>query len=217
MSSSASPSTPNSGPPAAGDRDVRGLTGSTHFDQAGNVRMVDVSGKATTVRRAVASARLWLSAPAADIVRQGGGKKGDVLAVARIAGINASKQTSQLIPLCHAVPVEAVEIDFEWLEEQPLSQPESGRDVHSEPRRRIGPAGRTGLVVTAVVRTTAKTGVEMESLTAVTVASLTVYDMLKSVDREIEVGQIRLVSKSGGKSGNFTRDQDAASLRATKI
>lgn len=164
---------------------------STHFNAAGEVHMVDVSGKNTTVREAAASALIRMSADAAQAIRRGDSKKGDVLAVARLAGISGAKWTSHLIPLCHAIPIEAVSIDFEW-----------GADPDADD---VDAAGRQTLRCIATARTTGKTGIEMEAMTAATTAALTVYDMLKSVDRSMEIDQVRLESKSGGKSGLYRR------------
>lgn len=153
------------------------MSGLTHLDQDGAARMVDVSGKAVTAREAVASGRIAMSAEAAAAIRAGAIKKGDVLAVARVAGIMAAKQTSSLIPLCHPLPLSSVEIALDLDE--------------------------TGVTVTATARTSGQTGVEMEALTAVSVALLTVYDMAKALDRGMTIGDIRLIAKSGGKSGDW--------------
>lgn len=152
---------------------------STHFDADGNAHMVDVSAKDVTRRTATAIAEIRMGQAAAQTTREGSAKKGDVLAVARIAAINATKATPQLIPLCHAIPVESVKVDFSW-----------------------GESNRLLCRVTCV--TTGKTGIEMEALTGASVASLTVYDMLKSVDRAMEIVSIRLLEKEGGKSGHFS-------------
>ena len=149
--------------------------------------MVDVSAKAATVRVAVASAAISMLPETADSIRAGNAKKGDVLAIARLAAISGAKWTSHLIPLCHAIPIEAVSIDFNWHSEASKSETQT-------------------LVCRAKVTTSGKTGVEMEAMTAVSVASLTVYDMVKSIDRAIEIGPIRLEEKSGGKSGHFIRE-----------
>jgi cyclic pyranopterin phosphate synthase len=164
---------------------------STHFNAAGEVHMVDVSGKDTTVREAAASALIRMSADAAGAIRRGDSKKGDVLAVARLAGISGAKWTSHLIPLCHAIPIEAVSIDFEW-----CTDPGNGEGEETVQQT---------LRCVATARTTGKTGIEMEAMTAATTAALTVYDMLKSVDRSMGIDQIRLESKSGGKSGLYRR------------
>jgi len=196
----------------------------SHFDRSGNARMVDVTAKPATIRQAVATASVWLAEHAVDVVRHGGGRKGDVLAVARIAGINASKQTAHLIPLCHSIPVEAVEIDFQWLDEPPSQRMDDSGQLPVDKAnqsgettaessglstRLVGPVGRQELAVIATVRTTGKTGVEMEALTAATMAALTVYDMVKSVDRAIVIGSVRLQSKTGGKSGEFRHPEAA--------
>lgn len=153
------------------------MSGLTHLDQDGAARMVEVSGKAVTARQAVASGRIAMSAEAAAAIRAGAVKKGDALAVARVAGIMAAKQTSSLIPLCHPLPLSSVEIALDLDE--------------------------TGVTATATVRTSGQTGVEMEALTAVSVALLTIYDMAKALDRGMTIGDIRLIAKSGGKSGDW--------------
>lgn len=161
----------------------------THFNAAGHAHMVDVTGKPVTPRIATASSIIRMNAAAAAQIRAGTSRKGDVLGVARIAAIGAVKWTSTLIPLCHAIPIEGVEVDFEWL-------PACGHaDLPQESLRCL-----------ATVRTTSKTGVEMEALAAASVAALTVYDMLKSVDRSMIISDTRLDFKSGGKSGTFSRD-----------
>ncbi len=152
--------------------------GLTHIDEAGAARMVDVGGKAVTAREAIASGRITMSAEAAAAIGAGTAKKGDVLAVARVAGIMAAKRTSDLIPLCHPLPLTKVEIDL----------------VVDE----------TGVTVTATASTEGKTGVEMEALTAATVTLLTIYDMAKAIDKTMVLTDIRVRAKSGGKSGNWT-------------
>lgn len=147
----------------------------THLDEAGAARMVDVSAKAVTVREAVATGRIAMSAEAAAAIRDGATAKGDVIAVARIAGIMAAKRTAELIPLCHPLPLHAVALDLA---------------VEAD-----------GVTATATVRTAHATGVEMEAMTAVSVALLTVYDMAKAVDRGMVIGGVRLLAKSGGRSG----------------
>jgi cyclic pyranopterin monophosphate synthase len=151
----------------------------THLDAAGAARMVDVSGKAVTARTAVASGRITLSPAAIAAVREGSGPKGDVLATARIAGIMAAKRTADLIPLCHPLPLAAATIDFA---------------IDAE-----------GIAVSATATTAAQTGVEMEAMTAVSVALLTIYDMVKAIDKSPVIGAIRLDSKTGGKSGPWQR------------
>ncbi len=154
------------------------MTGLTHIDEAGAARMIDVGGKAVTAREAVASGRITMSAEAAAAIGAGTAKKGDVLAVARVAGIMAAKRTSDLIPLCHPLPLTKVEIEL----------------VVDE----------TGVTATATASTEGKTGVEMEALTAATVTLLTIYDMAKAIDKTMVLTDIRVRAKSGGKSGNWT-------------
>ncbi len=154
------------------------MTGLTHIDEAGAARMVDVGGKAVTAREAIASGRITMSAEAAAAIGAGTAKKGDVLAVARVAGIMAAKRTSDIIPLCHPLPLTKVEIDL----------------VVDE----------TGVTATATASTEGKTGVEMEALTAATVTLLTIYDMAKAIDKTMVLTDIRVRAKSGGKSGNWT-------------
>jgi cyclic pyranopterin phosphate synthase len=153
------------------------MTGLTHLDEAGAARMVDVGAKAVTARMAVAGGRIAMSAQALAAIREGSAKKGDVLATARIAGIMAAKRTSDLIPLCHPLPVSSVSVELA-LEAD-------------------------GVAVTATVATTGQTGVEMEALTAVSVALLTIYDMAKALDRGMRIGDVRLLEKRGGKSGHW--------------
>jgi len=153
----------------------------THFDAAGNARMVDVSAKGETVRRATAAGRITMSSRAFRMVREGSMKKGDVLGVARIAGIMSAKKVDQLIPLCHPLAITSVNIDFDFVDTQ------------------------CAIEIRATVGITGKTGVEMEALTAVSVAALTIYDMCKAVDKAMEISAIRLLEKSGGKSGTFRR------------
>jgi cyclic pyranopterin phosphate synthase len=160
----------------------------THIDQGGAARMVDVSEKAATERIAVAEGRVRMSEATLDLVLSGNAKKGDVLGAARIAGIMAAKRTHDLIPLCHPLPITKVEIDI---------VPDAA--AH---------AGTSGLVVRATVKVTGQTGVEMEALTAVSVACLTVYDMIKAVERGAVIDAIRLIEKSGGKSGHYRAGED---------
>ncbi len=153
------------------------MTKLTHLDDSGAAIMVDVSAKPETVREAVAEGRISMSAVALSAIRAGSAQKGDVLATARIAGIMAAKKTSELIPLCHPLMLSKVAIDFAFEE--------------------------NGLRVTSTVRLTGQTGVEMEALTAVSVALLTVYDMAKALDKAMVIGHIRLLAKTGGKSGDW--------------
>lgn len=155
----------------------------SHFDATGQAWMVDVGAKDETARVAVAEGRISLLPAAYEMVKAGTMKKGDVLGVARIAGIMAAKQTSVLIPLCHPLAISGVEIAFFC------------DDTDSSIR------------IEATVRITGRTGVEMEALTAVSVAALTIYDMCKAVDKGMEISQIRLIQKSGGRSGDFSRPQ----------
>jgi cyclic pyranopterin phosphate synthase len=164
----------------------------THLDEHGAARMVDVSGKDTTEREAVAEALIVLSAEAFDAISTGEVPKGDVKAAARIAGIMAAKKTSELIPLCHNIALTKAEIAFEDLAE------------------------KSALRIIATVKTAGRTGVEMEALTAATVAALTVYDMTKAIDKAAVIEAVRLVSKSGGKSGAFTAPP-LRSLRKTPV
>ena len=156
----------------------------SHVDSEGNARMVDVSAKAVTTREATARGRVVMRRETLDQILEGTNPKGDVLAVARIAGIMAAKRTHDLIPLCHPLPI-------------------SGIEVSLTPG---GHEGGTSLDITATVRTSAQTGVEMEALTAVSVAALTVYDMCKAVERGMTIEAIRLVAKSGGQSGDYRAD-----------
>jgi cyclic pyranopterin monophosphate synthase len=157
------------------------MTKLTHLDDTGAAAMVDISAKAATVREAVAEGRIAMSAEALDAVRAGLVKKGDVLAVARVAGIMAAKKTSELIPLCHPLALSKVAIDFEF---------ES-----------------CAIRVTAMARLTGQTGVEMEAITAASIALLTIYDMAKALDKSMVISGVRLLSKTGGKSGDWTANQ----------
>jgi cyclic pyranopterin phosphate synthase len=151
----------------------------THIDQRGEARMVDVTGKGVTERIAVAEGRVIMRRETLDLVLEGNAMKGDVLGAARLAGIMAAKRTHGLIPLCHPLPLSKIEVEI---------NPE-----HSLP----------GFLVRATVRVTAKTGVEMEALTAVSIGCLTIYDMVKAVERGVHIEGIRLLHKSGGKSGEW--------------
>lgn len=149
----------------------------THLDDAGNAAMVDISAKEATIREAVAEGSITMSAEALLAVKQGAVKKGDVLATARIAGIMAAKKTSDLIPLCHPLALSKVAVDFAFEQD--------------------------GIRVTALARLTGQTGVEMEAMTAASIALLTIYDMAKALDKSMVISNVRLLSKSGGKSGNW--------------
>jgi cyclic pyranopterin phosphate synthase len=156
--------------------------GLTHFDASGNAVMVDVSAKAVTDRTATARARVVMHPETLATIESGTAKKGDVLGVARLAGIMAAKRTSDLIPLCHPLPITAAIVEL-------------------TPDREA-----SAIEIAATVRTTGQTGVEMEALTAASIAALTVYDMCKSVDRGMRIEALRVVHKAGGKSGEFTQE-----------
>ena len=154
----------------------------THFDGKGAAHMVDVSEKAVTSRIATAASYIKMRPETLEIIRQGTAKKGDVLDVARLAGIMAAKRTADLIPLCHPLPVTKVSVDLTTVADLP------------------------GVRIEATVKTTGQTGVEMEALTAASVAALTVYDMAKAVDKGMEISGTRVILKDGGKSGRFEAD-----------
>jgi cyclic pyranopterin phosphate synthase len=151
----------------------------SHFDASGKAHMVDVSAKEITSRVAVAEGHIMMSAATLALIEEGRAEKGDVLGTARLAGIMAAKRTSDLIPLCHPLPITKVALE-----------------LATDP-------ALPGVRITATVKTTGQTGVEMEALTAVSVAALTVYDMTKAVQKDMEIGGIRLVLKEGGKSGRY--------------
>ena len=163
----------------ASRRRARPVARLSHVDEAGKARMVDVGGKAVTSREALAHGEITMSAAALTLIRTGKVAKGDPLQTARLAGIMAAKQTSSLIPLCHPLSLTHVSVEL-------------------TPTRR-------GYRIEARVRTDARTGVEMEALTAVSVAALTIYDMVKAVDKEMVIGDICLVEKTGGRSGHYRR------------
>lgn len=153
----------------------------THLDDEGRARMVDVSDKAVTTREAIAEGFVSMAPATLELAATGTGKKGDVRAVAELAGVMAAKKTSDLIPLCHPLPLSKIEVSVE--------------------------PGEGGMAVRARVKTTGQTGVEMEALTAVSVACLTIYDMLKAADKAMTIETVQLVSKTGGASGDFRRDK----------
>ncbi len=155
------------------------MSGLTHFDAQGQAHMVDVSGKSHTDRIAVAEGYIKMSCETLEIISEGTAKKGDVLSVARLAGIMGAKKTADLIPLCHPLPITKVAVDLT-----------------------VDP-DRPGVRVEATVKTSGQTGVEMEALTAVAIACLTVYDMVKAVEKSMTIEDIRLVLKDGGKSGRY--------------
>ena len=154
----------------------------THVDDEGKAIMVDISQKFATERVAIASGMVKMQPVTLELIRSGEVKKGDVLAVARVAGIMAAKKTAEVIPLCHPLPLTSAQINFEFVNENMVK-------------------------ITAEVKTTYNTGVEMEALTAVSVAALTIYDMCKAVDRAMVIGEIKLEKKSGGQSGVFNREE----------
>jgi len=157
--------------------------GLSHLDEQGAARMVDVTDKPATTREAVAAGEVWMKPATMAAIQSGGMPKGDVLAVARVAGIMAAKRTPDLIPLCHPLPITAVEVDFSFDEERSV--------VH----------------IVALARCSGVTGVEMEALMAVSAAALTVYDMCKAVDKGMRVHNVRLIRKSGGKSGDIVLEE----------
>ena len=157
------------------------MTSLTHLDEAGDARMVDVGEKPVTRRSATAEAVVTVQPATLDLIETGDAKKGDVFAVARVAGIQAAKRTGDLIPLCHPLPLDAVTVDL----------------AAERPSR---------VRITATATCTGRTGVEMEALAAASVAALTVYDMVKAVDRSVEIGPVRLLKKTGGRSGDWVRD-----------
>lgn len=151
----------------------------SHIDEDGAARMVDVTDKSVTERHAIAAGSVTMQAGTLALIAAGEAKKGDVIGTARLAGIMAAKKTSELIPLCHPLPLTGVTVDFEMDKE------------------------KSSILITASAKTAGRTGVEMEALTAVSVAALTIYDMCKAVDRGMQIGGIRLIEKSGGKSGTY--------------
>lgn len=155
----------------------------THFNEAGFAKMVDVSAKTDSVRKAVAQARIQMSPETLQMIKAGTSKKGDVLGVAQVAGIMGAKKTSDMIPMCHPLMLSGVDLNFEWQEEE------------------------SAILILAEVRTTGKTGVEMEALMAASTAALTIYDMAKAVERWMEITDICLLTKEGGKSGTVKRSE----------
>lgn len=159
------------------------MSGLSHFDAKGDAHMVDVSDKAVTARIATAEGWVKMAPETFEIITEGRAKKGDVISVARLAGIMGAKKTPELIPLCHPLPVTKVSVEL------------------------TPDATLPGLRIEATVKTTGQTGVEMEALTAASVAALTLYDMCKAVDRGMEIGSVRLLEKKGGRSGHWVADQ----------
>jgi cyclic pyranopterin phosphate synthase len=159
----------------------------THFNESGRARMVDVTDKPATARVAVAQGKVWMLPETLEKIQEGRIAKGDVLAVAQVAGVMGAKRTPDVIPMCHPLLLSGVDVNF-----AEDTQPNA--------------SGRCSISIEATVKTTGNTGVEMEAMTAVSVAALTIYDMCKAVDKGMEFGEIFLVSKSGGKSGLYQRD-----------
>ena len=153
----------------------------SHFNDQGRAHMVDVSGKQETLRTATAAGRVKMSHETRELIKSGGIRKGDVLAVSQVAGIMAAKKTAELIPMCHPLPLTGIDVRFAYEED--------------------------GISIHATVKCRGKTGVEMEALTAVSTAALTIYDMCKAVQRDMEITDIRLLEKTGGKSGRFCREE----------
>ena len=160
------------------------MTDLTHLNESGRARMVDVSAKDETVRVATARGRVLMDPRTLALVRDGGMAKGDVLGIAQVAGVMGAKRTPEVIPLCHPLPITGVDLSFE------LNEADSAVEI------------------SATVRVTGKTGVEMEALTAVSVAALTIYDMCKAVDKDMIIDQVRLIEKTGGKSGHYLREEE---------
>ncbi len=158
----------------------------THLDEKGNARMVDVGAKDVTERTATATGRITVAPETLAAIREGGVAKGDVFSVSRLAGIMGAKKTPELIPLCHPLPLSSVAVELA----------EAGD-------------GASAIDITATCKVTAKTGVEMEALTAVAIAALTVYDMCKAADKSMRIGDIRLIHKAGGRSGTYRAEEDA--------
>lgn len=160
------------------------MTDFTHFNEHGRAKMVDISDKKETARKAIARSSIQMKRIVYENITEQKNKKGDVLSVAQVAGIMAAKQTSTLIPMCHPIPISGVDLSFEWTNIE--------NDTYE-------------LMINVEVKTVGSTGVEMEALTAASVTALTVYDMCKAVDKGMIIGQTYLLEKSGGKSGNFKR------------
>ncbi|MBY7142088.1 cyclic pyranopterin monophosphate synthase MoaC [Virgibacillus sp. NKC19-3] len=167
------------------------MTDFTHFNEQARAKMVDITDKKESSRKAIAHSSVQMDQNVYDNIVEQKNKKGDVLAVAQVAGIMGAKQTSSIIPMCHPIPISGVDLSFEW---QPLET-----DMYE-------------LGITAEVKTIGNTGVEMEALTAASAAALTVYDMCKAIDKAMIIGQTYLQEKSGGKSGDFKRDGGTGSL-----
>ena len=160
------------------------MSGFTHFNDKGRAKMVNVGSKSSTTRSAVAAGRVLVSRETLEMIKSGGIKKGDVLSVAQVGGIMGAKRTPDIIPLCHNIAISGIDIDFELDEEQ------------------------NSVEITACVSCSGQTGVEMEALTAVSVAALTIYDMCKAVQKDMIISDIRLIRKTGGKSGEYVRNSE---------
>ncbi len=185
----------------------------THFDEAGRAHMVDVGAKAETAREAVATGVVWMRPATLALIRAGGMAKGDVLAVAQVAGVMAAKQTPQIIPMCHTLLLTGVDIAFELAGDLASDAPNAAATPSGEAsasNEAPDAARRAQIAIRATVRTVGRTGAEMEALTAVSAAALTIYDMCKAVDRAMEIDAIHLLRKSGGKSGVYIATDDAA-------
>lgn len=162
------------------------MTNLTHFNEQGRAKMVDISGKSESDRTAVAGSSITVNQDIYQQISEGNNKKGDVFAVAQVAGIMAAKNTAQLIPMCHPLPLTSINILFEWVIDQ-------SRNLHV-------------ISIQAIVKTKGSTGVEMEALVAVTTAALTIYDMCKAASKNLTIGETVLLSKTGGKNGDYRRD-----------
>jgi cyclic pyranopterin phosphate synthase len=195
--------------------------GLTHFDNSGNAVMVDVSDKAITERIAIAKGKIYVSSDVITAIKEGTAKKGDVLSVSRVAGIMGAKKTADLIPLCHILNLTKVSIDFEINEIKDRDKKGSRKDENKDYNKVIEEVYSTEkesancqmsenknfVEVVCTVKTKGVTGVEMEALTGATIALLTIYDMCKAIDKNMELGQIYVVHKEGGKSGTFHREK----------
>ena len=173
----------------------------THFDAHGQAHMVDVAAKPATHRIATAAGHIAMQPATLALIEAGTAKKGDVLGIARIAGIQGAKKTSELIPLCHPLAITRVAVDFEIGRALPPVQPEAHADAQAD--EKADEKAGCGVLCIATVETVGPTGVEMEALTAVQVALLTIYDMCKAVDRGMTIGHVRVLEKHGGKSGSY--------------
>jgi len=185
----------------------------THFDEAGRAHMVDVGAKTETAREAVATGVVWMRPATLALIRAGGMAKGDVLAVAQVAGVMAAKQTPQIIPMCHTLLLTGVDIAFELdggdTTASAVGDPQGETNEATHGAIEGAASQRARIAIRATVRTVGRTGAEMEALTAVSAAALTIYDMCKAVDRAMEIDAIHLLRKSGGKSGDYRASHEA--------